>query len=403
MIKKIIAFILLLTSTLVFALPQKMSLDLDDANLTDVLQTIARFLHINMMIAPEVRGTVSLHMIDVSPEEMLNTVLSLANLIRWQEGPLWMVTSRAAFMQKQQEKFKLQQLSEQADPLITEVWPIHYAKADDILRLLQNNTNSLLSKRGQIHADQRTNSLFVQDTAIHLKEIRQVIGRLDVPVKQVLIEARLASIDIDFEQQLGLHFDAIAGTASSEEKTVAAFLPQYSLAIAKLADGSLLDIKLSALENAGHGELISSPSLFTANQQTASIESGEEIPYQEISKSGATGVAFKKAVLSLKVTPQIMPDDYILLQLQVNQDKPSHRIVLGVPAINTRQITTSVLVKNGQTIGLGGIYEANKEEGSQRIPFLSKIPLIGIIFQKVDQIDNKRELLIFVTPKIISQ
>jgi type IV pilus assembly protein PilQ len=173
------------------------------------------------------------------------------------------------------------------------------------------------------------------------------------------------------------------------------------LSVLKLANGSFLDMQLAALENEGHGELISSPSLFTANQQTASIESGEEIPYQEVSKSGATGIVFKKAVLSLKVTPQIMPGNHVLLQLQVNQDKPNNRMVLGVPAISTRQISTHILVKSGQTVVLGGIYETNKEKGQQRIPFLGKIPIIGWLFGQRNVSENKRELLIFVTPKII--
>ena len=161
-------------------------------------------------------------------------------------------------------------------------------------------------------------------------------------------------------------------------------------------------MELSALENEGHGELISSPSLFTANQQTAFIESGEEIPYQEISRSGATGVAFKKAVLSLRVTPQVMPGNQVLLQLQINQDKPSNRVVLGVPAIATRQISTHILIKSGQTIVLGGIYEENKENQQQGIPFLCKIPLVGWLFKQQNVTHSKRELLIFVTPKVMS-
>jgi type IV pilus assembly protein PilQ len=156
------------------------------------------------------------------------------------------------------------------------------------------------------------------------------------------------------------------------------------------------------MENAGRGQLISDPSLYTANQQTASIESGEEIPYQEVSVSGGTATAFKKAVLSLKVTPQIMPGGKVLLQLQINQDRPSSLIVQGVPAITTRQLATNILVNNGQTLVLGGIYEQNNEHTVERVPFLSKIPLLGLLFQQQDVKINKRELLIFVTPKIIS-
>ncbi|HSW71329.1 MAG TPA: type IV pilus secretin PilQ, partial [Gammaproteobacteria bacterium] len=168
-----------------------------------------------------------------------------------------------------------------------------------------------------------------------------------------------------------------------------------------LADNSLLDVKLAALENAGHGELISSPSLFTANQQLASIEAGEEIPYQEASSSGATTVVFKKAVLSLKVRPQLLPGKKILLQLHINQDRPNTRLVLGVPTISTRQLLTNVLIPNGQTVVLGGIYEINKEKSKETFPFLAKLPLVGSFFQLNKQRHNKRELLIFVTPRVI--
>ncbi|MBV8802089.1 MAG: hypothetical protein JO131_03825 [Gammaproteobacteria bacterium] len=240
--------------------------------------------------------------------------------------------------------------------------------------------------------------LYVQDIEDHIQSIDTLIKNLDIPVQQILIEAHLASIDSDYERELGLSFSSKQQNGDSSKPNESS---QYHLAIIPLAKDSFLDVQLAALENEGHGELISSPSLFTANQQTASIESGEEIPYQEISKSGATAVAFKKAVLSLKVTPQIMPGNKILLQLQVNQDKPSNRMILGVPAISTRQISTHILVKSGQTIVLGGVYESNKEKGQQRIPFLGKIPFIGWIFNLQNMAENKRELLIFVTPKII--
>jgi type IV pilus assembly protein PilQ len=368
-----------------------LSLDLNRVDLHDALQIIANFMRLNFIITPNVKGNISVHLTQLSPNEMLNTLLDSQNLTKSQFGKTWIIDSRNAFIQKQQETLKMQAIVDATDPLKTHIWQIRYAKAADISQLLQSGNNTLLSKRGHVRVDLRTNQLCVQDTEKHLRDIYPIITHVDIPVQQVLIKTRLASIDTDFEKQLGIQFDLL----SSNQQGI------YSLAIAKLADGSLLDLKLSALENEGHGELISSPRLFTANQQTASIESGEEIPYQEVSRSGATGVAFKKAVLSLKVTPQIMPGHYVLLQLQVNQDKPSNRIVKGVPSINTRQIVTNVLVKNGQTIALGGIYETNKQEGYTRIPFLSKIPLLGIIFQQKNQSEAKRELLIFVTPRIV--
>jgi len=289
------------------------------------------------------------------------------------------------------EELKTQEVVLQTELLVTRLWQMHYAKAEDMAHLLQDDHHSLLSSRGHVHADTRTNILCIQDISAHIKELDRIIKKLDIPVQQVLIEARLVSMDSDFERQLGINFmlhDAVEPT-------------HYSLAIAKLANQDLLDVRLAALENEGHGELLSSPSLFTANQQTAFIESGEEIPYQEVSKSGATSVAFKKAVLSLKVTPQIMPGNRVLLQLQVNQDKPTTHLILGVPTITTRQINTSVMVKSGQVIVLGGIYELNKEQNQQRIPFLGKIPLVGWLFTQQNNIENKRELLIFVIPKVL--
>jgi len=370
--------------------------------LQDALHSIAKFLKTNVIISPDVKGNVSLHLSHVLPEEMLTILLTSHDLIRWNLGDTWVIDTRTAFIQKQQNELKIQDLMEQSDALQLHVFKMHYAKAEDISHFLEDNNHSLLSKRGHVRVDLRTNSLCIQDTEKHLNELDRLVRQIDIPVQQVLIKTRLASVDTDFEQELGLFFDLQSHSDQGQVPLGESPLPRYSLAIAKLADGSLLDVRLSALENQGHGELISSPSLFTANQQTASIESGEEIPYQEVSRSGATSVAFKKAVLSLKVTPQIMPNHSILLHLQINQDKPSNRVILGVPAINTRQINTNVLVRNGQTIVLGGIYETSQEEGYTRVPFLSKIPVLGLIFQQKKHSEDKRELLIFVTPKIIS-
>ena len=225
-----------------------------------------------------------------------------------------------------------------------------------------------------------------------------MLRQLDAPAQQITIEARLASVDNDFERELGLDF-SVRSTSQPDAQTAG----RYSIAVAALPDGSVLDVKLAALENAGHAEIISSPSLFTSNHQSASIEAGEEVPYQEVSESGGTAVVFKKAVLGLKVTPQILPGNHVLLQLQINQDRPSSKMVLGMPVIRTRQINTSVLVKDGKTIVLGGIYETNHEEGQRRLPFLSQVPVLGWFFKEQNTLDTKRELLIFVTPRIMTQ
>ncbi len=381
---------------------KKISLELQEVSIQDALNLLAKLLNINLVISPAIHGTASLHLKKISASDVFDLLLLSHELSKRQINNVWYVMPRNELMLDKQQELKLQTVVDEAEPLITSIWQIHYAKADDIANLLKGANSTLLSKRGQVHVDVRTNILCVQDMADRLLDIHKLIQRLDIPVQQVLIEVHLASVDSDYERELGISFVDQQTNANDADPANSPLSMHYGLAILKLTDGSLLRMQLSALEKTGHGELISNPSLFTANQQTASIESGEEIPYQEISRSGATGVAFKKAVLSLKVTPQVMPGNQVLLQLQVNQDKPSNRIILGVPAITTRQISTNILIKSGQTIVLGGIYESDKGQQQQGIPFLNKIPLVGWLFKQQNVTDSKRELLIFVTPKVMS-
>jgi type IV pilus assembly protein PilQ len=320
-------------------------------------------------------------------------------------GGIWYVATRDELLKRKQQEIKWQSVSQEAEPLLTRVYPVRYAKVDDIKKILQDEHATLLSKRGNIQADIRTNTLLVQDVASNVAILRQIIQDLDVPVKQIMIEARLVSIDNDYERELGVSFTnspANSEVAGNPLSSLAKSVGHYSIAVARLADGTQLDVRLSALLATGHAELISSPRLFTASQQSASIESGEEVPYQEVSESGGTAVTFKKAVLGLKVTPQILPGGRVLMQLKINQDRPGVRMVQGVPAISTRQMITSLIAKHGETIVLGGIYETNNENGEQRLPFLSDIPLLGALFRTETNRGNKRELLIFVTPKIMT-
>jgi type IV pilus assembly protein PilQ len=394
-------FFISVTSLLAAVPTTTSAVDFENINVADALRELAKFTQVNLIISPSVSGSVTLHLHDTRPIDAFKMLLSSQGLVKTEIGGIWYIASAAEMIKRKEEDLKLTDATNAAAALRTRTWQIQYAKADDLAHLIQDNTATLLSKRGHLRVDTRTNTLCAQDLSENLEEIAVLIKKLDVAVKQLLIEARLVSVDNDYERELGVNFSVHAsavGTNLTEQPPVG----HYSLAVATLANGSLLDIALAAMENQGHGELISHPSLFTATQQTAVIESGEEIPYQEISLSGGTGVAFKKAVLSLKVTPQIMPGNKVLLQLNINQDRPSNRIVLGVPAITTRQITTNVLVRNGQTLVLGGIYELNKEYDEQRIPFLGKIPVVGLLFQQRNVKENKRELLIFVTPKIIS-
>lgn len=367
------------------------TVDLQDISVQDALHLMARFMKINIVIDPAIKGTTSLHVHHMPADQALDMVLAAQKLNKWHANNVWYIMTKEAWLQRQQDDLQLQIAMQASAPLLTRVWQIHYANAGDIAHVIQDTSASLLSKRGHIRVDARTNIVCVHDIDESIQTINRLIQRLDIPVQQVLIEAYLASVDSDYEHALGIRF--MTEQADGDH--------HISLAVLKLPDSSLLDMQLTALENSGHGELISKPSLFTANQQTASIESGEEIPYQEVSASGATSVTFKKAVLSLEVTPQVMPDDRVLLALHVNQDKPSNRMVLGVPAISTRQMSTHILVKNGQTIVLGGIYETNDQHNLQQIPFLGKIPYIGWLFRQQDSVKIKRELLIFVTPRII--
>lgn len=371
-----------------------LSMEWESASLADAISFTAKYIHKNVIISPLVQGVVTLRFYQAEPKPAFDLLLNSNDLGEWSMGNVNYIAPKAELIKRKQQILTWQQTSEASSALVTEIKPLRYAKASEAAKILQDGHASFLSKRGHIKVDTRTNTLIVQDVPEKMTEIRRVIKHLDIPVKQILIEARLASVDSDSERQLGLDFD-LKSTEPASGK--------YSLALAKLADGSILDVKLIALEKAGHAELISSPRLFTANQQTASIEAGEEVPYQEVSEGGGTAVAFKKAVLSLKVTPQILPGDKVMLQLNVNQDKPSSRIVLGVPTINTRQIMTSVLLHNGQTVVLGGIYELDRERGQERIPFISSLPLIGYLFQQEGFREKKRELLIFVTPKIIGE
>jgi type IV pilus assembly protein PilQ len=280
--------------------------------------------------------------------------------------------------------------------------------------------------------DERTNTLLIMDTADRLAEIRKLVTRLDIPVRQVLIESRIVIANSDFSKELGVRFGL-----SKRENTGGAFdevvtsgsldgtsqivnregletqdrlninfpvtkknAARIALALTKLPLGNLLELELSALQAEGRGEVISNPRVITSNQKEALIEQGTEIPYQQATSSGATSVSFKKAVLSLKVTPQITPDNRIIMDLTVNKDSVG-TVFNGVPSINTRQVSTRVLVDNGQTVVLGGIYEQQQNRTSNRVPFLGDLPYLGALFRDKSEINNKKELLIFVTPKII--
>ncbi len=296
----------------------------------------------------------------------------------------------------------------QFQPLLTYLITLHYAKVADLAAVLQNKSSGLLSERGSVAFDTRTNQLWIKDTAEQMSGINQFLRAVDIPSKQVLIEARIVNVDEESAEELGLKFGTISESSVNESDQLNMDMPlkiedvgHFTVAVARLGDHTLLDLELSALEREGRAKIISSPQLMAANRQLASIESGQEIPYQEKTVSGDTSVAFKKAVLSLKFTPEITPENKILLNLTVNQDKVSPLTVEGVPAISTQQVQTQILVPNGQTIVLGGIYEQTNSKVVERIPFWGSIPGIGLLFTNKETRAERKELLVFVTPKIV--
>lgn len=399
---RLVFICLLLLNGCVYA-QSPVTLTMTNVNLADAVRLLAGYLHLNVIISRSVQGTATFNLNQAAPQTVFDLLLISHGLSKWKVGNVWLIARQDELMKRRQALAKWQEVDEASAPLLVEGWQIRYAQADQVAKLMVDGRKSILSARGSVRSDERTNQVFVQDTQERLLRVGQLIRRVDIPSQQVVVDARIVSVNSDAEKALGFEFAVQPSGAESgmQGDSSQKSAGRYSLAVARLADGSLLDVKLAALENAGQAELISSPSLFAANQQTASIEAGEEVPYQEVSESGGTAVAFKKAVLGLRVTPQILPGNKILLKLQINQDRPDNHMVQNMPTISTRQITTSILSSSGQTIVLGGIYENSAEMGENQLPFLSNIPLLGWLFKLRMNHVGKRELLIFVTPTIV--
>ena len=422
---------------------ERLSLNFQDIEVRAVLQLIADFTGLNVVTSDSVKGNVTLRLRNVPWDQALDIIMKSKGLDKRQEGNVLMIGPVEEIAAR--EKLELQnrqQVSELA-PLRSEYIQVNNAKASDLAKLLKDEKASLLSSKGNVTVDDRTNTLLILDTAQKIADIRKLLTRLDVPVRQVLIESRLVYVTDTFEKAFGVNLGSAAKLRPGNEpvlgftgnrnasNVIAAGGPPgatavtdrlnfdlvtnllsvrsnpvtsgFGLTVAALPGGTMLDLELRALESEGLSTTLASPRLITSNQQVAHIESGEEIPYLEASSSGATSVSFKKAVLKLEVTPQITPDDNIILDLKVNQDTKGEAIVQGVPAINTREVQTKVLVGNGETVVLGGIYQQNKQKTVDRIPVLGRLPGIGWLFRNKYALDSRNELMIFVTPKIIEE
>lgn len=431
---------------------QKISFDFQNIDVRSallLLTDVVPGLNLNIITSPGVTGKVGLRLKNVPWDQALDIILESNGLGMKKMGNVVMVDTKKNIAEREQAELRAMKEIKELEPVRTEFMQINYAKAKDIVDLLQasDKRRSFLSDRGSVSKDDRTNTLIIQDTAERLSDIRNLINWLDRPARQVLIESRIVIATDDFSKSLGVRFGYSGnqdlghgngiimggkvagntafngGTAFTSTNTASGGQPgggenfiinlpetlggassaAVGLAIGKIGS-YLLQLELSALQDEGRGEVISSPRIITGNQQKASILQGQQIPYLPAAGVGATAsVQFVDAVLKLEVTPQITPDDRIIMDLLVSKDEAGVATAGGQPPINKRQVQTQVLVDNGETIVLGGVYEQNRNHTMRRVPFLSDIPLLGNLFKRNFDSERKSELLIFVTPKIIKE
>ncbi|WP_353979793.1 type IV pilus secretin PilQ [Salinicola endophyticus] len=406
------------------------TLDFQDIPVRDVLSIIAQVSGLNVVASDSVQGNVTLNLVDVPWDQALDLVLQSRGLAARRTGDVMVVAPAGELASLQRQTLESREQSQQLAPLVTEFIPIRYAKADTLAGLLRGGEGvGLMSERGRVTVDVRTNTLILQDTRDQLEAIRRTIEQLDVPVRQVQIEARIVIARDSATRELGVNWGMsspaggrfnLSGAADGDPSSVPttsddpqsyggglavdlgnATQPASAFSFGYLSGDVLIDLELRALESEGKSQTISQPKVITANQRTAVIKQGQEVPYQEASSSGATTTEFKEAVLSLEVTPQITPDDRIIMDLRVNNDDISDTRFEGAPAIDTNEIQTQVLVDNGETVVLGGILTSEQLHTLFKTPFLGDIPLIGQLFRYTQESNEKVELLIFITPKII--
>ncbi|CAK0754334.1 type IV pilus assembly protein PilQ [Gammaproteobacteria bacterium] len=424
---------------------EKISFNLQNIEIRALLHLIAEFTKRNIVVSDSVQGSITLRLDLVPWDQALDIVLKSRNLGRRDVGEVIMIAPNDEISAREKQELEAKKVVTELAPLRSEMIQINYAKASEISSFLKAKENSLLSQRGNVSVDERTNTLLIQETAEKLSEIRHLITTLDVAVRQVLIESRIVIADDTFAKDLGVRFgvngvaqqggyvgavsgslngtDAIVNSAITNLSTTGSPFPvtvpaisdrlntsvpssgrNGGIAFALLGSRYLLDLELSALQTEHRGEVLSNPRIITSNQKEATIEQGEEIPYQAAAggASGGTSVSFKKAALVLKVKPQITPDDRIILTIDVNKDSRG-QLAGGQPAINTKKISTEVLIDNGETLVLGGIYEQTVSNDVSRVPFFGDIPILGALFRSNSNVNYKSELLIFVTPRIIKQ
>jgi type IV pilus assembly protein PilQ len=431
---------------------ERLTLNFQDIETRAVLQLLADASGQNIVVSDSVSGNVTLRLQNVPWDQALDIVLRTKGLDKRKQDNVIIVAPQAELAAREKADLAARKDVQELAPLRSEYLQVNYAKAADMVALIKTGTNSLLSQRGSVAVDERTNTLLVQDTAERLTDIRRLVATLDIPVRQVLIEARIVIVNNDFERQLGARFGftnyqkngntglvTTTGTAAGTDLGISSALsnvqsngtifpvsvptgsaaanrynvnlpvsnPAGTIAFGILGNNFIVDLELSAAQAETQANIIASPRVITANQKEATIEQGVEIPYQQSASSGATTIQFKKAELLLKVTPQITPDNRIILDLDVKDDAVGTVVVasggVNVPSIDTREVATQVLVNDGQTVVLGGILTTTQREDDTKVPFLGDIPVLGHLFKNTDHKDNKDELMVFITPKIVRE
>lgn len=419
----------------------RISLNFQDIEVRAVLQLIADFTELNLVASDTVAGRITLRLQNVPWDQALELVLKTKGLDKRQIGNVLMVAPAAEIAERERQEIEANKQIAELAPLRSEFVRIRYANAAQVTGLFNAGSEeggSLISERGSVVVDERTNSLIITDTAVKLAEIRELIERVDIPVRQVMIESRIVIAQSDLTHNLGIewgggYIDNINGNnlsisgdtenaaglnnAINSGQTPAVNYPGALLvdlgvastsgfALGFTSDDLFLTAELSALEAAGQGEVVSQPKVITGDKQQATIKSGTEIPFQESSASGATATSFKEAVLELDVTPNITPDDRVMLNLNVKQDSVGDLVPSGqggfIPSIDTTELQTQVLVGNGETVVLGGVFKTEDIETVNKVPFFGDIPYVGAFFRSETRSNTKTETLIFITPRILA-
>ncbi|MFV3384772.1 type IV pilus secretin PilQ [Pseudomonas sp. NY15364] len=423
---------------------EKLSLNFQDIDVRSVLQLIADFTDLNLVASDTVAGNITLRLQNVPWDQALDLVLKTKGLDKRQIGNVLLVAPADEIAARERQELESQKQIAELAPLRRELIQVNYAKATDMAKLFQSVTSAdgASDDRGSITVDDRTNSIIAYQTQEHLDELRRIITQLDIPVRQVMIEARIVEANVNYNKAIGVRwggsvrngrwdasgkdgvqaFDedtgqraGFVGTDTVGTTTLEDGLARLpfvdmgvenstsGIAIGYLGSSVVLDLQLSAMEATGNGEVISQPKVVTSDKETAKILKGQEVPYQEASSSGATSTSFKEAALSLEVTPQITPDNRIIMEVKVTKDAPNFQAAInGVPPINKNEVNAKVLVNDGETIVIGGVFENTQTRATEKVPFLGDLPFIGRVFRRDIVQDDKTELLVFITPRIMN-